>query len=350
MTIGAMKSDAEINDQAIDWLLRLGGDGDDGDRAATRAALAAWLEADPRHRAAFTLAQATWTDLAQMKAVEPVAAMARRDVEALAARPRGVLAAVGDGVRAAVARPVAAMGAVAGLCLLAIAMGVLVDGADTVAPPDTVHATRTAEIRDVALPDGSMVTLGAETAIEVRFSDRQRHIAMAGGEAFFAVEPDAARPFAVAVGDTVVRVVGTRFDIRQHADQVTVAVMEGRVELVAARQAHEPAPVVLSRGQTATATPAGLAAPVAEIDPEAPGAWRSGRLVFDDAPLADVIADANRYYDGRITLASADMGALRITTSFRAGQVDQMLEGLRHALPVELERRGRTVTLVHRPD
>ncbi|HWK73732.1 MAG TPA: FecR domain-containing protein, partial [Povalibacter sp.] len=70
------------------------------------------------------------------------------------------------------------------------------------------------------------------------------------------------------------------------------------------------------------------------------GAWRSGRLVYVDARLMDVIADVNRYYDGRIELDAPQVGDLRLTVAFRTDQIDRMLDMLTRALPIQVEHVG----------
>jgi transmembrane sensor len=68
-----------------------------------------------------------------------------------------------------------------------------------------------------------------------------------------------------------------------------------------------------------------------------PGAWRSGQLYYDDAPLSEIVADLNRYVPGEIRLANAEIGRERLTTSFRSDQAAQFLESLPDVLPVRLD-------------
>lgn len=334
----AVKTDEEIRNEAVEWLMRL-----DFDKAPRqeRGAFEAWLGADPRHKRAYDLARMTWADL---DAMHP-ASVGKQNIAARLA----------ESFRGFAARPLMPAGAVAALGAMLAVIAVVSNMRPDVAPrPDSVFATRTAEIRDLVLPDGSEVTLGAKTAIALDFSPAERRVAMTGGEAFFNVTADENRPFIVEAGGAVVRVVGTRFDVRQHLDQVTVSVAEGLVEVLKSgdggRAASGPGGtfVRLTEGQEAVATGAGVIAAVETVSLDRPGAWRAGRLVYDDAPLFEVIADANRYYDGEIHLADEDMKSLRITTAFRVDQVEPMLKGLPYALPVELKRRGRVVVVARR--
>lgn len=237
--------------------------------------------------------------------------------------------------------------AVAGALAVMILAGTwfLVPGAPTPVPAP-VYETQVAEIRQVPLNDGSVVTLGGRSSLDVvDFTASERTVRLAGGEAFFSVAHDADRPFVVLAGDTRIRVVGTKFDVRYDGRQVRVSVLEGIVEVTRAdgsieRVMEAPAiPTVrLTAGQqlvAASTIPLQAPEPVRGAQP---GAWRDGRLDYQDAPLSEIIADANRYRQGEIRIVSPALANERLTTSFRTSQVDQMLETLPETLPLTVRR------------
>jgi transmembrane sensor len=94
---------------------------------------------------------------------------------------------------------------------------------------------------------------------------------------------------------------------------------------------------VLSSGAAWTAGAGGVE--IRPVDAMDVGAWRSGRLVYDNAALRDIVADANRYTHTRIVIVDPQLETLRLTTSFRTSQVDGMVETLQAALPLVAERR-----------
>ncbi len=56
------------------------------------------------------------------------------------------------------------------------------------------YSTQVAEIRELPLGDGSVLTLGAQSALDVRFTETERIVRLDRGEAFFSVAHNAARP------------------------------------------------------------------------------------------------------------------------------------------------------------
>ncbi len=152
-----------IFETAMDWLLRLEAAPHD---AALRAELAAWCEADPAHASAWRRAQETLHAVADVLPAHSAEWPVRKPVVAKAGRwPRLRLAGV---TAAAIAA-----------CLLLFLVPGLVPGLQ----PD--HATRTAELREIVLGDGSRVSLGPRTGLDVRLRADRRTADLLDGEAYF---------------------------------------------------------------------------------------------------------------------------------------------------------------------
>lgn len=227
-----------------------------------------------------------------------------------------------------------ARGAIAACCVVALTMAVVF----LQRAPAPAYETQIAQVREIALDDGSVVTLGAKSVIQaLDFSDRSRRVELGTGEAFFSVAPDRSKPFFVTVGDTVIRVVGTKFNVKHDGGQVKVSVLEGVVQVsrsgpVRQGAGHQsPEPLRLIAGQQAVVadqeTP-GLVAHVGAVMGDVPGAWRDGQLSYEDATLAEIISDANRYRPQPIRIAGPSLADERLTLAFKISQIDQMLEML----------------------
>ncbi|HBR99153.1 MAG TPA: hypothetical protein DD979_17505 [Gammaproteobacteria bacterium] len=216
---------------------------------------------------------------------------------------------------------------------------------DVSTPFSARYATAIGEVRDVALPDGSRLTLGAASAVAIDFSADTRRAQLDAGEVFFDVVSEASRAFMVRAGDMDATVVGTQFDVRLSDDSVRVAVAEGEV-----RVAY---PLVLTSGvkdlrierrlsagkQVLASTQEGLQ-PVEPANVTAIGAWRDDKLLYDGAPLTELIEDANRYTDARVVIDGdrATVAALRVRGSFNARDIDGMLSALAEIYPLDVDR------------
>jgi transmembrane sensor len=185
-------------------------------------------------------------------------------------------------------------------------------------------STRVGELRTVVLEDGSRVRLNTDSRIEVRFRAHERDVVLARGEAFFDAAHDAARPFVVQAGEARVRALGTRFDVRRDPGEVWVALVEGRVRV---GLDHRPDAAVLAPNQQLTVTARGVSAPT-PTDATQSTSWTTGRLTFQDVPLAEAIAQVNRYSARRIEL-DAPLGQARVSGVFDVGDTEAFVAAVR---------------------
>lgn len=308
--------------EAADWVTRHA----EPDRSVQhQEAFETWLAADPRHLEAYERVSRAWTDIGDLGHLRPLAEREPR-------RARTLLTNL--------LRPPVIAGAVAACAALVIA----VIAAPSIMPrPAPQYATLIAQIEPVELEDGSVVTLSAQSAIDADFSDAsRRQVTLRSGQAFFEIAHNPARPFFVVAGDVSVRVIGTKFDVRQGPEQTIIAVREGVVQVAAGGdqprtlRAGDQA-IIEHRTTFFVMRPVGTE--ISAVAPENVAAWRDGRLSYNDAPLSELVADINRYYAPGVDLASSAAGDVRITTSFRANEIEGFLDDLSRAFPVAATRR-----------
>ncbi len=179
-----------------------------------------------------------------------------------------------------------------------------------------------------SLPDGSELTLDAQSRAEVDYSADTRRIRLLEGAAFFAVQRDESRPFVVEARGVRVTVLGTRFGVEiDGGDGVLVQVESGRVRVDAGGLSQE-----LSAGQ-------GLRAFEGELrrdDIARPAAWRQGELQFHAMPLAEALARVQRYSATRL-VAAPSAARLRISGELRVADARDWLASLPRVLPVRLQ-------------
>lgn len=216
------------------------------------------------------------------------------------------------------------------------------------------YSTAVGGMDTISLADGSRVTLNTDTRIRVDFREKERRIELSQGEAFFVVAKDAMRPFVVYADNKRVTAVGTQFSVRRDADDIKVVVTEGRVKLeqVPAIPQLEnlihapPPPTLLTAGAVArTAKSDVLVQTGSAPDVEQLLSWRSGYLTFEGTPLADAVAEFNRYNARKIVIDDPNLAALRIGGNFRANNTDAFLWLLRSGFHVESEEQGDRVIL-----
>jgi transmembrane sensor len=319
-TPGGEGNQARIDAEAAAWLVR---HGDGALTSKERVAFEAWLAADPTQARTFAAMSRTWRDASKLKHLANVVQPER------AGWIRRVLRAMGLSQSAFRSAALAGAGA-AVLAFVSFHMAGIFDG----------HETRVGQTRALTLADGSTVVLGAKSRIVVSFTASERRVRLTAGEALFQVRHNPARPFVVDAGDTVIRDVGTSFDVNRTGATVRVSVLEGEVEVrdhQGSLLQPEKSVHLLRAGHSLEAFRGRAEDPPQPIARLAATAWRDGQLVYENARLSDVIADVNRYYGPGVTL---DPGSseLRVTASFRTNEIPAFLNTLDSALPVRVKQ------------
>lgn len=287
--------------------------------AAELAALDAWMEARPEHKAVWADLHDSWMEIEPLASeFSPAAELARRrrwSPPAIAAIAAALAVTLGLGLT--LARHVPAIGPAPEVQQASIAPAIF----------ETTRGQRS----DVLLSDGTMMTLDASSRARFIKARSQRTLYLERGRAVFAVAKDASRPFVVRAGRTSVTATGTRFVVDLVGGQTNVGLVEGHVRVE--RPAGSTADPV--RLQTIDMQPADwLTIPesgpwsISKRDQENMLSWVSGVLVFQGSRLDEIASEMNRYSARPIVIADAATAGKRMSAVVSAGDVETIKAGV----------------------
>lgn len=307
-------------EEAMDWLIRLRAP---DSTSADQQEFDAWLKSSPARREAWQKACRTWDVLGATASISDD---------------------IGDGGKADGPTRRRSLGSwkTAGLAMAACLV-LAIAGPFLLLPGYFADfSTETAELRTLALADGSAVELGPLSAINTDFSDGQRRVTLLSGEAYFDVKPDPARPFVVSAEGVDVTVLGTAFDIRLSDDVTRVDLVHGSVALsVAGAGDYTMSPgdsVSVDRGSGHIAR--------ARLAPEDMAGWRSRRLFVENVTIKSVVDEIRRYHPSWISLASSDLASRRVTGLYDLSDPDRALEALVQPFGGKVHRVSRYVRVL----
>lgn len=206
----------------------------------------------------------------------------------------------------------------------AVAVILLAGGLTTVslskrfAQPLTV-ITHLGERSQVVLPDGTKVWLNSASSVEyvAPFFSRERRVKM-DGEAYFEVEHDSQAPFIVSTNGLDIKVLGTRFNIRNddRDHRITTVLLEGAVKAYAS--GNEDAAVRLRPSQQLVFdTRTGSMRLTDEPSADRSINWIDGRFCFEHNTFAEIVAELKRYYNVDIRFMDETLRNERFSGDFR---------------------------------
>ena len=309
----AAQDPASAMDQALDWLIVM-----DSPSAQQSEQFNEWLEASALHAEAYAKARAIWEGPQVAECAQHLAARPAKVTVLARLRPHW--------------KPLATA-AVLILGLFSFSNLPMRLQAD--------HLTVVGERQRVQLEDGSKVLLNTNSAFSSTINDRQRVARLYQGEAFFEVPAHLGQPLEIDAGPVKASVHDTAFAVRYLDGVAQVQVQRGDVDLRATRN---DARIRLSAGESIRIGPNGFDRP-AKLDAATELAWVQGRLVFENCPLNQVLAELRRYYPGWIINTNEQLADVTVTGNYRLDQPLDVVRSLAHITSARLQEFPKLVIL-----
>ena len=336
----------QILEEACSWFI----DCNEGDLDASgRAHFNQWLRRSPEHLQAYLEIAGAWEDSSRLNGAQPLDPAVL--VAEAVAESKGVVvpfdmkatqpaAAATDHVRRK-----ARGRKLPGLFFAAAAFVLLAVGVSFMSPHNA-FTTGIGELHSIVLADGSTVEINTRSQLRVRFSHTERMVELVYGQALFQVRNDAARPFVVLSSGARVRAVGTQFDVYRKATGTAITVIEGRVAVTGVSSvtpvSGSETPILVSAGEQLIVTPQAVPHAV-HTDVAAAIAWTQRKLIFDETPLSEAIAEFNRYNSRQIIIEDASLADYHIRGNFDAGDPGRLLQFLRDRFNADVREQGNEI-------
>jgi transmembrane sensor len=244
----------------------------------------AWLEADPRNRQAYdevALIDAR-LDACRASLVEEIGALPLEPANDRGPTRWGRLAGLGGGAL------------IGGLALL-----IAIQPASQELPVLDYRSPQ-GESANVTLGDGTRVVLAPASHLAVQGDQLALE-----GTGYFDVPHQPGRSLTIRAGDFQVTDIGTRFSLENEPEGVSVEVAEGSLSVASGKL---PRAITLTTGHGMSADKASGTVRITRVQPQQVASWRTGKIQFDQVPLALVARDISRYSGEKVTVDPAIAG------------------------------------------
>jgi transmembrane sensor len=282
--------------------------------------LAVWLEADPRHAAAYAEIADAWEQsqvLAQSDLVR-----ARKLVRAPFYMRRNVQLA-----------------AIAATAILVVGF-VSIQGLGSPWPvelgsPVRAETYRTAlgEIRTWRLVDGTVLTLDTDSEVVVAVEDGAQQIAVRRGRVRVDGRLGTQNPPIVTAEELRVDAGGGVLDVSVLDSKPSYAVIEGKVR-VTGREQTTGADEVTGRTVRASAS-----------DRKGDRLWPQGMIELDHMPLGEAARTLNRYNGLKVRIDGQDLAARTLSGGFRLREPEAFARAAASAFDLDMQMRAGEIVL-----
>ena len=302
---------ARAMDEALDWLVRL--------QCATDAdtlAFEQWLSAAPENAEAYVEAEALWNGTPLRQAATRMHHGRRKSL-------RGRLRSHW--------KP---------LATAAVLLVGLFTFGNLPVRLQADHLTVVGERQRLQLEDGAKVLLNTNSAFASDLREGRQVARLLQGEAYFQIAAGGQLPLEVQAGPLRAQVRDTDFAVRYLDGEAQVRVQRGDVDL----QADSDQRIRLSAGDSISVGPQGFGQRQ-RADLHKDLAWVDGRLVFENCPLSQVLAEVRRYYPGWIINRNSHLDDMAVTGNYRLDQPLETLRALAHITSAQLHEYPAVVIL-----
>lgn len=170
------------------------------------------------------------------------------------------------------------------------------------------------EKKHLFLPDSSEIWINAGSTVKYpkEFKGDTRLIVL-NGEAYFSVRRDEAKPFIVNTNNLSVKVLGTQFNIKAYTNEerIITTLASGKVEVRANNNSH-----ILQPNEQLTFNRNTLATETHKVQDNETNYWLSGKLIFCNASLSEIIQTLERHFNITIENNTAISASKLYTVKF----------------------------------
>lgn len=208
-------------------------------------------------------------------------------------------------------------------------------------PAATAYATEFGEVKTVKLPDGSTVSLNANTRMKwAGWDGTSAREVWLDGEAFFDIQKLPGKvPFLVHLPDFDVVVKGTRFNVVNRRTLAEVVLEEGLVALKSRggqTDLHPSQKMRWTNGKFVTT----------DVRPEVYAAWRNGLLNFDETPLREVAARVADLYGVELVIGNEKLANKTVSGVLPSKNLRNLLTAIEAIYRVRIEQLSNNKYLI----
>ena len=239
----------------------------------------------------------------------------------------------------------------AAACLSAVGFGVWWIGSRTGHPEFAEIRTGYGEIKNILLPDSSVVVLNANSSMRIpqQWTETGGRQVWLEGEAYFQVQkkPSTAEKFVVHTREVDVEVLGTKFNVNTRREHAIVSLEEGKVRLSMDGRVtsvlEKKAALVMRPGQVVEVDGERQAKVNEDKDVVTRSGWTRHEFHFDNTSLGDIARLIEDTYGYGMVVEDSTMLDVKISGDLRVTDVQELVKVLELPSGYTLRIRDKTI-------
>jgi transmembrane sensor len=217
------------------------------------------------------------------------------------------------------------------------------------------YATQFGETRSLTLPDGSEVTMNANSSI--RFSETwnqnsPREVWL-DGEAFFEVEKMFSKAsqtahrtpikFIVHTGSLEVEVLGTEFNVNNRREETKVVLKSGKVKLNV-KDGEKVEEIFMEPGEMVAFNEVSKALTKKVVNPDIHASWKNHQLIFEEVLLGDIASMLEDAYGVVVKFEDPQLAHEQFTGLVPSDDINMLLKAFAKLYGIQITKEQNIIT------
>lgn len=198
------------------------------------------------------------------------------------------------------------------------------------------------------LSDGSIAHINkfSKLSYPEKFSGNTREVEMEG-EVYFGIRANKEKPFLIHAENTLIKVVGTSFNVKSKKNSPTIEVLveTGIVVFSEIGKNSDTASIRLLAGEKGIYHKVTHRLEKAKAEDMNDLSWKSQTLTFNRAELSKVLTTLEEHYGVSIELKDKSVAKLHFSVSFHQQSIDSILNIVANTFELKYSKQGKQYTL-----
>lgn len=208
------------------------------------------------------------------------------------------------------------------------------------------YLTTNEKYLNISLPDNTIVDLDKNSQMNITYYNTKRVVNLSDGNALFSVLRDAEKPFYVKTKNTLIEVLGTKFEVINFENKITVNVLEGVVQVSHINKNDTQILAQLKKSESFTLNNLGEVLNHVKIDVNEIASWKNDLIIFNKTTLKDAINIFERYSNNKIEFENDKLAQLKISGKFSTLHFDSFLQSIELIYPVKVKKEENNIVKV----
>jgi ferric-dicitrate binding protein FerR (iron transport regulator) len=214
-------------------------------------------------------------------------------------------------------------------------------------------ATNRGQQKEITLADGTKIWLAPASELQYTktYSGKNRLVKL-DGQAYFSVTHDKAKPFQVQTLNSVIQVLGTKFNVNAYSNETETStiLVEGKVNVqLINNNGKKIADQLLFPSQKCTFNKTTEKKSVHKVDLAHELAWRDNRLSFKNETFFQIAKKIERHYDVNVVFQDGSLTEKRFTGEFDNETIEDVLETFQEWSSFEYTIENKVINLKSKP-